>query len=67
MNGEGKQHERIVQKLVNNLIKKGCPRDTITISGIQNPGLGAWAKHKGITFSTTQKFNILSPDIGEDG
>lgn len=57
-----KQHERIVQKLVRNLIKDGCPPSHITISARQNKGLEAWAKRKGIVFSKTQKHDISHPE-----
>ena len=62
MKDEGKQHERIVQRLVNNLIKEGCPPELISISGIQNPGLEAWARRKGIVFDKKQKVDIIHPD-----
>ena len=56
-----KQHERIVQRLVNNLIKDGCPPSQISISARQNKGIEAWAKRKGIVFNKTQKFDISHP------
>lgn len=57
-----KQHERTVQRLVNNLIKNGCPPSRISISARQNKGLEVWSKRKGIVFSKSQKFDIAHPE-----
>jgi len=55
---ENKQHQRTVKKLVNVLIKKGCPSKKISISGIQSPGLEDWAREKGIIFDPKQEVDI---------
>lgn len=57
-----KQHEKIIQRLVNNLIRDGCPPSKIRISASQNRGLEAWANRKGIVFSKTQKVDITHPE-----
>ena len=59
---QGKQHERIVQNLVRNCLKAGCPPEAIRISAQQNPGLEKWAQRKGIIFDPEQKFDILHPE-----
>jgi hypothetical protein len=56
------QHGRTVQRLVNNLIKDGCPPSQISISAKQNPQLEDWAKRKGVVFSKTQAYDIRHPD-----
>lgn len=59
---EDKQHQRIVQRLTLSIVKKGCPPEQVSISGLQNPSLERWAKRKGIIFDRTQKVDILCPD-----
>jgi len=58
---ENSQHQRAVQRLVNSLIKRGCPPRAISISGIQNPDLERWAGKKGVIFAGGQKVDILYP------
>ena len=58
---ESKQHQRIVQNLVRQLLKKGCPSEQISISGIQNPDLENWARRKGITFDKIQEVDLMFP------
>lgn len=59
---EDKQHQRIVQRAVNEAIKRGYKPEDISISGIQNPDLEAWCKRKGVIFNPEQKVDILSPE-----
>ena len=56
------QHERIVQRLVNQSLQAGAPPSSISISAQQNPSLEKWAKRKGIVFDRKQKVDIISPD-----
>ena len=60
---EDKQHQRIVQRIVRNILKKGCPPGKVSISGIQSPDLEMWARRKGIIFSETQKVDLLYPEL----
>lgn len=63
---EDKQHQRIVQRLVRSFLKKGCPPEQVSISGIQNPDIEAWAKRKGITFDKKQEVDIIWPEGYEE-
>ena len=55
-------NEKIVRRLVLNLLRNGCPPSQIRISGGQNPKLKDWSKKKGITWDPKQKFDILHPE-----
>lgn len=61
VHAEDKQHQRIVQRLIRNVIKSGCPPEEIFVSGIQNPDIENWAKGKGIVFDHKQKVDLLFP------
>ena len=56
------QHQRIVQRLVRNMIKKGCPPNEISISAIQNPDIENWARRKGVIFNLKQEVDLLHPE-----
>jgi len=63
---EDRQHQRIVQRLARQMVKRGCPPAQVSISGIQNPDLEIWAKKKGITFDKKQKVDLLFPEGYEE-
>lgn len=56
---EDKQHQRIVQRFVNQAIKQGRKPENISISGSQNPALERWAKRKGVIFDPEQEVDIF--------
>ncbi len=56
---EDKKHQRMVKKLVCDLIKNGYPPRQISISGLQNPDLENWAKGEGIIFDAKQEIDLI--------
>lgn len=66
VHAEDKQHQRIVKRLVNAFIKKGCLPGEISISGIQNPDIKEWAEKKGVVWDPQQKVDIIAPEDYEE-
>ena len=59
---EGKQHQRIVKRYINQVIKLGVAPSEIRVSGIQNPGLERWASRKGVVFDKQQQVDVIHPE-----
>lgn len=66
VHAEGKRHQQIVQVEVRELLRRGCPPEQISISGIQNPDLENWAKKKGIVFDPKQKVDLIAANWEEE-
>ena len=61
VHAEDKRHQQMVRRLVMSMLKRGCPPEQISISGLQNPDLETWAAGKGVIFDKAQKVDILGP------